>query len=232
MFPVCAGPSCPRVRVFNMRPSPGIVNGHSTTYGVFVLGQSLDVDIVEKLKIRQIRKCPDENRPTHLYRMVESGGIPYHGGYGARARTPGMGDGRFLARPNAVRPAQPAPPGFSRLFQAFLAFLPLPAFPALQALAYKAGGRLVFRPPPVVHRQDVWKVGCPPAERQRNEVARRKSNGNASRIPSKCRVIRGAVLRTCVHRVATVHVATAHRVRSGVSRTPTRCGSCRNSSAA
>lgn len=115
MFPVCAGPSCPRVRVFNMRPSPGIVNGHSTTYGVFVLGQSLDVDIVEKLKIRQIRKCPDENRPTHLYRMVESGGIPYHGGYGARARTPGMGDGRFLARPNAVRPAQPASPGFSRL---------------------------------------------------------------------------------------------------------------------
>ena len=144
--------------------------------------------------------------------------------------------GWAISCPPKRSPARPA--SLARLvqafqaFQALLALLALPAFPALQALAYKAGGRLVFRPPPVVHRQDVWKVGCPPAERQRNEVARRKSNGNASRIPSKCRVIRGAVLRTCVHRVATVHVATAHRVRSGVSRTPTRCGSCRNSSAA
>lgn len=105
-----------------------------------------------------------------------------------------MGD--FLpAQTQSGPPSQPR-----QAFQAFLAFLPLPAFlafpafPALQALAYKAGGRLVFRPPPVVHRQDVWKVGCPPAERQRNEVARRKSNGNASRIPSKCRLIQSTVL--------------------------------------
>ena len=140
-----------------MRPSPGIVNGHSTRYCVFVLGQSLDVDIVEKLEIRQIRKCPDENRPTHLYRMVESGGIPYHGGYGARARTPGMGDGRFLARPNAVRPAQPAPPGFSRLSR--LSWPSWPSWPSRPSWpswpsrpsrpsspsrpTYKAGGRLV-----------------------------------------------------------------------------------------
>ena len=240
MFPGCAGPSCPRVRVFNMRPSPGIVNGHSTTYGVFVLGQSLDVDIVEKLKIRQIRKCPDEIGPAHLYRMVDSGRIPYQRGYGTRARArygPGMGDGLFLVRPNAVRPAQPAlfpavpgPPGFPGP-PAPPARPGLPGLPGLPSPTYKAGGRLVFRPPPVVHRQDVWKVGCPPAERQRNEVATRQSNGNASRVPSKCRHIRSTVLGTCVHRVATVHVATAHRVRRGVSRTPTGCDSCRNSSA-
>ncbi len=145
MFPVCAGPSCPRVRVFNMRPSPGIVNGHSTTYGVFVLGQSLDVDIVEKLKIQQIRKCPDENRPTHLYRMVDSGGIPYHGGYGARARTPGTGDGRFLARPDAVRPAQPAPPGFPGL----------PGLPAPPGLPGPPGPRVQGR----------WEAGLSTASR-------------------------------------------------------------------
>lgn len=134
MFPGCAGPSCPRVRVFNMRSAPGIVNGHSTTYGVFVLGQSLDVGIVEKRQIRQIRKCPDENRPAGPSRMVGSGGIPYHTGYGARSgsaqpcRRPsgrvggrltcawrpwGYGDQRRRASGRPALPDSPAPPALS-----------------------------------------------------------------------------------------------------------------------
>lgn len=149
MFPGCAGPSCPRVRGFNMRPAPGIVNGHSTTYGVFVLGQSLDVDIVEKRKIRQIRKCPDENRPAPLYRMVGSGGIPYQRGYGTRARTPGIG-GRAISCPPKTQsgpPSQPCP-------------RPSPALQAFQALQ-----ALLPLPPVQRHVQGRWEAGLSTASR-------------------------------------------------------------------
>jgi len=116
MFPGYAGPSCPRVRVFNMRPSPVIVNEDSTTYGAFVLGQSLDVDIVEKLGIRQIRNCPDEIRPARVCppRAIR-----------CRRQT--------MAGPGPLAERQPCPQSALR-----------PAFPDPQAgHANSAGGKLV-----------------------------------------------------------------------------------------
>lgn len=90
----------------------------STTYGVFVLGQSLDVDIVEKREIRQIRKCPDEIRRVRLYRLGCFGGIAYHFGYSGAHRASGA--------PAGLGPTSP-----SRPFLAFLPYLP-PKHPHVQ----------------------------------------------------------------------------------------------------